>query len=72
MIFDYLGTKHKELCIVNRDRHGIVNGAGCDVVFERVHHFLKWALALPQEEVETVSEESGDAMAEEATPELAK
>jgi esterase/lipase/1-acyl-sn-glycerol-3-phosphate acyltransferase len=42
-IFDLIGTPHKELCVLERERHGIVNGAGSEDVFERIHHFLQQA-----------------------------
>ena len=40
LIFDKLGTPHKELTILERDRHGIINGEGCEDVFARVGAFL--------------------------------
>lgn len=40
-IFDRTATAHKELVVLERDRHGIVNGEGSDEVFERVYHFLE-------------------------------
>lgn len=72
MIFDSLGSKHKELCILHRDRHGIINGDGSDVVFERVQHFLKWALELPQEEMAPAQNEPAKQLVDmQETPELA-
>ena len=48
-IFEKLGSPHKELTIFERDRHGIVNGAGSGEVFSRVAQFLDQALCLPRE-----------------------
>lgn len=45
LIFDKVGTKKKELTMLNRDRHGIINGAGADQVFERIKCFLSYSLA---------------------------
>jgi len=45
-IFDKVGTPYKELEVVYRDRHGIINGPGSEAVFERVCHFLAWARAI--------------------------
>ena len=42
-LFEAVGTPFKELDVLERDRHGIVNGPGAEDVFERVHQFLKWA-----------------------------
>jgi len=42
-IFEDVGTKLKELVVVERDRHGIVNGEGSEDIFERVAQFLDWA-----------------------------
>lgn len=41
LIFEKIGTAQKELAVLERDRHGIVNGPGSDDVFERVYHFLE-------------------------------
>ena len=43
LIFDKIGSRHKELAILERTRHGIVNGDGCNDVFEPVHRFIEWA-----------------------------
>lgn len=40
-IFDRAATPQKELVVLERDRHGIVNGDGSEEVFERVYHFLE-------------------------------
>lgn len=40
MIFHQVGTRDKELVMLERDRHGIVNGPGSEDVFDRVHHFI--------------------------------
>jgi len=42
-IFDKVGTPFKELDVMCRDRHGIINGPGSVAVFERVCQFLAWA-----------------------------
>ena len=42
-IFSSVGTADKELVMFERDNHGIVNGAKCEDVFERVYRFLLWA-----------------------------
>ncbi len=40
-IFERLGCADKELLVLERKRHGIVNGPGSEEVFERVAHFLR-------------------------------
>jgi len=40
MIFDRLGSSFKELVMLSRDRHGIINGEGRDDVFSHIEHFL--------------------------------
>lgn len=42
-IFRQVGTPHKELILLARERHGIVNGEGAEDVFDRVTQFLRWA-----------------------------
>lgn len=42
-IFSQLGTPDKELIMLERDRHGIINGEGATDVFDRVDFFLNWA-----------------------------
>lgn len=42
-IFEKVGTSLKELALLERERHGIVNGEGSEDVFERVYRFLLWA-----------------------------
>ena len=42
-IFEKVGTPDKVLTILERDRHGIINGPGADDVFDHIHHFLAWA-----------------------------
>lgn len=42
-IFDKVGTPHKELVMLERPNHGIINGPGAEEVFERVYRFLLWA-----------------------------
>ncbi len=42
-IFSQVGTPLKELTVVERDNHGIVNGPRAEEVFERVYRFLLWA-----------------------------
>lgn len=44
-IFDAIGTPYKEYTVLERARHGIVNGDGSRDVFDRVHRFLMWAEA---------------------------
>ncbi len=39
-IFDLVGTARKEMTLLERDRHGIVNGPGSRDLFERIHQFL--------------------------------
>lgn len=39
-IFEKLGSPFKELVLIERDRHGIVNGAGREDVFSHLAHFL--------------------------------
>jgi esterase/lipase len=39
-IFERVGTPHKELVILERDRHGIINGPGSKDVFDHVGRFL--------------------------------
>lgn len=41
LIFDKIGTPRKELAVLERDRHGIVNGEGAEDVFEHVYRFLE-------------------------------
>ncbi|MBI2433577.1 MAG: alpha/beta fold hydrolase, partial [Candidatus Hydrogenedentes bacterium] len=43
LIFDRVGSKHKELTIFERDRHGVVNGEGREDVFERIYQWLQRA-----------------------------
>jgi len=43
-IFDRLGTARKELLILERTRHGIVNGPGSIQLFERVSQFVESVL----------------------------
>ena len=43
MIFEKLGCSFKELTVIDRDRHGIVNGAGREDVYSHVEHFLNRA-----------------------------
>ncbi|MBI1318820.1 MAG: alpha/beta fold hydrolase [Candidatus Hydrogenedens sp.] len=42
-IFDGLGAAHKKLVVMERDRHGIINGLGREDVFAEVVHFLERA-----------------------------
>ena len=39
-IFDKIGSAFKELVVLDRDRHGIINGAGREDVYSHVQHFL--------------------------------
>ncbi|HPO12848.1 MAG TPA: alpha/beta hydrolase [Candidatus Hydrogenedentes bacterium] len=41
LIFEKIASSHKELTILERNRHGIINGAGREEVFERVSQFLR-------------------------------
>ncbi len=41
-VFEKIGTSCKELIVMERDRHGIINGLGATDVFDRVNHFLNW------------------------------
>ena len=45
LIFNMLGSQYKELTVLERERHGIVNGAGREDVFDRVHHWIQRAPA---------------------------
>lgn len=40
LIFGQVGTTKKELTIIERDRHGIINGEGSEDIFHRVEQFL--------------------------------
>ncbi len=42
-LFERIGTPNKELTVIERDRHGIINGPGSRDVFEHIHRFLQWA-----------------------------
>lgn len=42
-VFEKIGTPLKELIVMERDRHGIINGLDATDVFDRVSHFLDWA-----------------------------
>lgn len=44
-IFDKIGSSFKELVLISRDRHGVVNGAGREDVFSHIGHFLTRAPA---------------------------
>lgn len=72
-LFDQVGTRHKELAIFERDRHGIINGDGSETVFSRVNHFLDWALQQPKhstvaEEIEVEVPENAIPLSSEAEP----
>ncbi len=54
-IFDGIGSTYKEMTLLGRHRHGIVNGAGREEVFHKVYDFLKRA---PQHE--TVQQETAE------------
>ncbi len=41
LIFEKIASPHKELTILERDRHGIINGQGREDVFDRVLQFLR-------------------------------
>jgi esterase/lipase len=41
-IFEKVGASDKVLTVIERDRHGIINGPGSEDVFDHVHHFLEW------------------------------
>lgn len=41
LIFEKIPSPHKELTILERDRHGIINGQGREDVFDRVLQFLR-------------------------------
>lgn len=43
LIFDRLGSEFRELIMMARKRHGIINGAGRDDVYSHVTHFLNRA-----------------------------
>ncbi len=48
-IFEKVGTANKILTLLERDRHGIINGPGAEDVFDHVHRFLTWARARNRE-----------------------
>ena len=41
-IFSQIGTHQKELVVLDKARHGIVNGEGAAEVYDRVDRFLMW------------------------------
>ncbi len=43
MIFQQVGTSQKEMLLLARNRHGIINGEGAEEVFDRIEYFLGWA-----------------------------
>lgn len=43
-LFAKIGTPHKQLLVLERERHGIVNGEGAEDVFAAIDRFLRWAL----------------------------
>ena len=47
-IFEKLGTLEKRLVILERERHGIINGAGSHEVFIQVEQFLNNTLKQEQ------------------------
>lgn len=40
LIFDKVGSTKKELTLLERNRHGIINGEGSKDIFERIHQFI--------------------------------
>ncbi|MDX9974255.1 MAG: alpha/beta fold hydrolase [FCB group bacterium] len=54
-LFDRIGSAHKELAILERTRHGIINGPDAEDIFEHVHHFIERAREkhVPPSAVET-------------------
>lgn len=42
-IFDRIGSEVKELVVLERDHHGIINDARSDEVFEHIHRFVQRA-----------------------------
>jgi len=56
-IFNKVGTPLKELIMLERENHGIVNGAGADDVYQRVRQFLDWAQEQSPVEVEEEPQE---------------
>jgi esterase/lipase/1-acyl-sn-glycerol-3-phosphate acyltransferase len=53
-IFNQVGTPLKELVMIERENHGIVNGAGAEDVYEKVRQFLNWA----QDQSPVITEEA--------------
>ena len=41
-IFSQIGTHQKELVVLDKARHGIINGDGAVEVYDRVDRFLMW------------------------------
>ena len=41
-IFSQIGTEQKELVVIDKARHGIINGEGAIEVYDRVDRFLMW------------------------------
>jgi len=70
VIFDKLSSKHKELTVFERDRHGIVNHEGREDVFARLDQFLTRAPAHTITE-DLVAEREHD-QAEAASPAAAE
>lgn len=67
MIFHKVGTREKEMLIVERGRHGIINGEGAEEIFDRVDFFLNWAEKLRQRgPIEIVEDGPGAARGESA------
>ena len=42
-LFNRVGTPLKEMTILERSNHGIINNVGAEDVYERVYRFLLWA-----------------------------
>lgn len=40
-LFDFLGSRNKEFCLLSYDRHVLVNGEGKQRVFNEIHKFIK-------------------------------
>ena len=56
LIFEKMPSKEKEMTLIARRRHGIVNGDGAEDVFQRVHQFLQKTTARGTEKGEIALE----------------
>ncbi len=59
LIFEKISSAHKELTLLERTRHGIINGLGREEVFERVYQFLRRVSKRTVHPAEVVSAAAG-------------